>query len=144
MGSIPISSTMDHPPRDPSEAHLNPLDGHLLDRLREICLALPGVEERLNHGAPAFGVVKRPAFCNLHEHPADGRPTIWFKAAPGVQAELVDQEPERFFVPPYVGPRGWVGLRLDVDLDWGEVAVVVEESWRLTAPKRLTAEFDPG
>jgi hypothetical protein len=64
--------------------------------------------------------------------------------APGVQAELVDQEPERFFVPPYVGPRGWVGLRLDVDLDWDEVAVVVEESWRLTAPKRLTAEFDPG
>ena len=112
----------------------------MLDRLREVCLALPGVEERLNHGAPTFGVVKRPAFCNLHEHPVDGRPTIWFKAAPGVQAELIEQEPDRFFVPPYVGPRGWVGLRLDVDLGWDEVAVVVEESWRLTAPKRLTVD----
>ena len=57
-----------------------------------------------------------------------------------VQAELVEQEPDRFFVPPYVGPRGWVGLRLDVDLDWDEVAVVVEESWRLTAPKRLIVD----
>ena len=133
MGSIPISSTMDHPPRAL-------FDAQLLDRLREVCLALPGVEERLNHGAPTFGVVNRPAFCNLHKHPVDGRPTIWFKAAPGVQAELVEQEPDRFFVPPYVGPRGWVGLRLDVDLDWDGVAVVVEESWALTAPKRLVVD----
>ena len=94
------------------------------------------------HGMPAFGIVGRPAFANLHTHPDDGRPTLWFKAAPGVQGELVDQEPERFFVPPYVGPRGWVGLRLDVDLDWDEVADVAEQSWRLTAPKRLVREFD--
>ena len=59
-----------------------------------------------------------------------------------MQGELVDQEPERFFVPPDVGPRGWVGLRLDVDLDWDEVADVAEQSWRLTAPKRLVREFD--
>ena len=109
---------MDHPPRGPSV-------DDLVDRLREICLALPDVEERLNHGMPTFGVAKRPAFCNLHESPVDGRPNLWFKAAPGVQAELVEQEPERFFVPPYVGPRGWVGLRLDVDL-----------------PRRLVAEHD--
>ena len=89
--------------------------------LQRVCLALPGVEERLNHGMPTFGIVGRPAFANLHTHPDDGRPTLWFKAAPGVQGELVDQEPERFFVPPYVGPRGWVGLRLDVDLDWDEI-----------------------
>ena len=54
----------------------------------------------------------------------------------------MEQEPDRFFVPPYLGPRGWVGLRLDVDLDWDEVAGVVEEAWRLTAPKRLIAELD--
>ena len=135
MGAIPIRSTMDHPPRGPSV-------DDLVDRFREICLALPDVEERLNHGMPTFGVAKRPAFCNLHESPVDGRPNLWFKAAPGVQAELVEQEPERFFVPPYVGPRGWVGLRLDVDLDWDEVAGVVEECWRLTAPRRLVAEHD--
>ena len=121
---------------------LAPSDDLILEGLRTVCLALPGVEERVNHGMPTFGIVGRRAFANLHEHQADGRPTIWFKAAPGVQDELVEQEPDRFFVPPYLGPRGWVGLRLDVDLDWDEVAGVVEEAWRLTAPKRLIAELD--
>jgi len=119
-----------------------PRDRDLLEGLRRVCLTLPQVEERLNHGMPTFGIVGRSAFANLHTHPDDGRPTLWFKAAPGVQDELVDQEPERFFVPPYVGPRGWVGLRLDVDLDWDEVAGVAEEAWRLTASKRLQAELD--
>ncbi len=143
MGSNPISSTMadslpgrgDHPSRAPD-------DEALLDGLRRACLALPGVEERINHGMPTFAVVKRTAFCNLHEHPADGRPPLWFKAAAGVQAELVDQEPERFFVPPYVGPRGCVGLRLDVDLDWDEVAAVVEDAWRLVATRGQVAQLD--
>jgi len=123
-----------HPSRVPS-------DDELLDHLREVCLELPQVEERLNHGMPAFGITGRAAFANLHEQPEDGRPTLWFKAGPGVQTELVEEEPDRFFVPPYVGPRGWVGLRLDVDLDWDEVAGVVEEAWRMTAPKRLAAEW---
>jgi len=122
----------DHPSRTPD-------DEDLLDGLRTACLALPGVEERSNHGMPTFAVVRRTAFCNLHEHPADGRPSLWFKAASGVQAELIDQEPQRFFAPPYVGPRGWVGLRLDVDLDWDEVAAVVEDAWRLTATKSQIA-----
>ena len=130
MGSIPISSTMN---RNREEA--------LLASLRAACLALPGVEERVNHGMPTFAVVRRTAFCNLH-HPAGDRPTLWFKAAPGTQTELVDQEPDRFFVPPYVGPRGWVGLRLDVDLDWNEVAAVVEDAWRLVATKSHLAERD--
>ena len=130
MGSIPISSTMN---RNREEA--------LLTGLRDACLGLPGVEERVNHGMPTFAVVRRTAFCNLH-HPAGDRPTLWFKAAPGVQAELVDQEPDRFLVPPYVGPRGWVGLRLDVDLDWDEVAAVVENAWRLVATKGHLAERD--
>ena len=130
MGSIPISSTMN---RNKEEA--------LLASLRAACLALPGVEERVNHGMPTFAVVRRTAFCNLH-HPAGDRPTLWFKAAPGVQTELVDQEPDRFFVPPYVGPRGWVGLRLDVDLDWNEVAAVVEDAWRLVATKSHLTERD--
>jgi hypothetical protein len=118
------------------------VDDELLAGLRRVCLALPGVEERINHGMPTFGVTGRPAFANLHDHHVDGRSSLWFKAEPGVQGELVDQEPERFFVPPYVGPRGWVGLRLDVDLDWDEVAQVVEAAWRVGAPKRLIAELD--
>ena len=130
MGSIPISSTMN---RNKEEA--------LLASLRAACLALPGVEERVNHGMPTFAVVRRTAFCNLH-HPAGARPTLWFKAAPGTQTELVDQEPDRFFVPPYVGPRGWVGLRLDVDLDWDEVAAVVEDAWRLVVTKSHLTERD--
>ena len=130
MGSIPISSTMN---RNKEEA--------LLASLRAACLALPGVEERVNHGMPTFAVVRRTAFCNLH-HPAGDRPTLWFKAAPGTQTELVDQEPDRFFVPPYVGPRGWVGLRLDVDLDWNEVAAVVEDAGRLVATKSHLTERD--
>ena len=113
----------------------------LLTGLRDACLGLPGVEERVNHGMPTFAVVRRTAFCNLH-HPAGDRPTLWFKAAPGTQTELVDQEPDRFFVPPYVGPRGWVGLRLDVDLDWNEVAAVVEDAWRLVATKSHLTERD--
>ena len=130
MGSIPISSTMN---RNREEA--------LLTGLRDACLGLPGVEERVNHGMPTFAVVRRTAFCNLH-HPAGDRPPLWFNAAPGTQTELVDQEPDRFFVPPYVGPRGWVGLRLDVDLDWNEVAAVVEDAWRLVATKNHLAERD--
>ena len=117
-------------------------DEALLAGLRAACLRLPGVEERVNHGMPTFAVVKRTAFCNLHHHHDDDRPTLWFKAAAGVQAELVDQEPDRFFIPPYVGPRGWVGLRLDVDLDWDEVAAVVEDAWRLVATKGQLAERD--
>ena len=117
-------------------------DQALLTGLRTACLPLPGVEERINHGMPTFAVVRRTAFCNLYHHHEDDRPTLWFKAAAGVQAELVEQEPDRFFVPPYVGPRGWVGLRLDVDLDWDEVAAVVEDAWRLVATKRQLAERD--
>ncbi len=116
------------------------LDQELLDELRTACLALPGVEERINHGMPTFAVVKRTAFCNLHHQNDDDRPTLWFKAAAGAQTELVGQEPERFFIPPYVGAKGWVGLYLDVDLDWDEVAIVVETAWALVATKGQLAE----
>ncbi len=125
---------MGHPSRFPEDRYLV--------ALRKICLALPEVDERINHGMPTFGVTSRTAFVNLHEHPKDGRPTLWFKAAPGVQAELVDQEPERFFIPPYLGPSGWVGLRLDVELDWSEVAEIVEAAWRLVATKRAIKTFE--
>ena len=74
-------------------------------------------------------------------HGVDGRPSMWCKAPPGVQQALVSSNPDRFFVPPYVGYHGWVGMWLDID--WDEVADLVEESYRMTAPKRLSARIEP-
>ena len=73
------------------------------------------------------------------QHGVDGRPSMWCKAPPGVQDILVGSNPQRFFVPPYVGHHGWVGAWLDAEIDWDEIADLVEESYRLTAPKRLCA-----
>jgi hypothetical protein len=114
-----------------------------LAEVRTACLALPAVTERLSHGAPTFFVNGKKTFVMFHDdHHGDGRLAIWCVAPPGVQAELVDQEPERFFVPPYVGHRGWVGLRLDIAPDWDEVAQVAEDAYRCVAPKKLLAELD--
>lgn len=114
-----------------------------LDRVRAICLALPSATERLSHGAPTFFVNGKKTFLMFHDdHHGDGRLAVWCPAPPGVQAELVDQEPERFFVPAYVGHRGWLGLRLDVSPDWTEVAEIARDAYRLVAPKRLAAQLD--
>jgi hypothetical protein len=73
------------------------------------------------------------------DHHGDGRLAIWCRAAPGVQAQLVDEEPDRFFVPPYVGPSGWVGVRLDHDVDWDEVAAIVRDALVLVVPAKVAA-----
>ncbi len=114
-----------------------------LARVRKICLALPEVSERLSHGAPSFFIrQKRTLAMFLDDHHGDGRLAIWCPAPPGVQAEAVSQEPDRFFVPPYVGPSGWLGVRLDRAVEWGEVAAIVEDAYRHVAPKRLVAQLD--
>lgn len=114
-----------------------------LERLRPLCLALPESSERLSHGSPSFFVRQKKVFTSYltggHGEPG---PVIWCPAAPGVQAELMDAEPDRFFVPPYVGHRGWIGVRLDVDPDWAEIAETVRQSYRLVAPKKLVALLD--
>lgn len=113
--------------------------------VRAICLALPEVEERLSHGAPTFFVRGKRSFAMFHDdHHGDGRLALWVAAAPGVQAEMVDEEPERFFVPPYVGHRGWLGVRLDRDPDWDEVAGICADAYREVAPKTLAARLDAG
>jgi predicted DNA-binding protein (MmcQ/YjbR family) len=106
------------------------------DRLRKICLALPEAEERETWGDPTFRVRDK---IFAMEKGGDGRISIWCKAPPGSQMVLVGADPERFFVPPYVGHKGWVGVRLDNDPDWEEVAEIVRRSYRLTAPKKLAA-----
>jgi hypothetical protein len=112
-----------------------------LKRVRKLCLALPGATEKLSHGSPTF-FVKKTFVMFLDDHHGDGRLALWCAAPLGVQADLVDQEPERFFVPPYVGGRGWLGVRLDRDPDWDEVAGIIEDAYRVVAPKKLLAELD--
>jgi hypothetical protein len=115
----------------------------ILARLREVCLALPEVTERLSHGSPTWFVRgKKTVATYVDNHHGDGRLAIWCPAPPGVQGVLVTEEPDRFFVPAYVGHRGWLGVRLDRDLDWDEVAGIVEDAYRLVAPRKLVAELD--
>jgi hypothetical protein len=115
----------------------------ILARLREVCLDLPEVTERLSHGSPTWFVGgKKTLATYVDNHHGDGRLAIWCPAPPGVQGALVTEEPERFFNPAYVGHRGWLGVRLDRDLDWDEVAGIVEDAYRLVAPKKLVAELD--
>lgn len=111
------------------------------DRVRRICLALPGAGEKLSHGAPTF-FVKKVFVMFQDDHHGDGRVALWCAAPEGAQVTMVESEPDRFFVPPYVGHRGWVGLRLDVDPDWGEIEAVITEAWRTVAPKRVVAAHD--
>jgi hypothetical protein len=115
-----------------------------LERVRRICLALPEATERLSHGAPTSFVRDKKAFVMFHDdHHGDERLALWCAAPPGVQGLLVDEEPDRFFVPPYVGHRGWIGVRLDVDPDWDEIAAICADAFRCVAPKTLAAQLDP-
>ena len=114
-----------------------------LEQVRTICLGLPEVSERLSHGAPSFFIRGKKSLAMFHDdHHGDGELGIWCPAPPGVQSQVVETEPERFYVPAYVGHRGWLGMRLDRDPDWGEVAEVIREAYRTVAPKKLIALLD--
>jgi len=109
-----------------------------LERIREICLALPETSERLSHGAPTFFVRGKRAFVMvLTDHHGDGRFAIWCAAPDGLQSMLVEADPKRFFVPPYVGHRGWLGVRLDRLLDWEELTGIVEDAFAEVAQRTL-------
>lgn len=114
----------------------------IVNRLREICLAFPEAEERPfgGHTAPAFRV-REKLFVMTSEYPPF---SLVCKAAPGAQAVLVGSNPERFFVPKYVGSKGWIGVNLDAVEDWEEIAGLIAESYRLIAPRRLVALMDAG
>jgi hypothetical protein len=109
-----------------------------LGKIREICLGLPETSERLSHGAPTFFVRGKRAFLMvLTDHHGDGRFAIWCAAPEGMQKMLVEADPDRFFVPPYVGHRGWLGVRLDRGLDWEELAGIAEDAFADVAPAKL-------
>lgn len=113
-----------------------------LREVRAICLALPEVTERLSHGSPTWFAGKKTMVMYLDDHHGDGRLALWVAAPPGVQGDMVTQEPERFFVPPYVGHRGWLGVRLDRTPDWDEVGDIVEEAYRQVAVQRLLRQLE--
>ena len=107
------------------------------ERLRQICMALPEVSERLSHGEPSWFVRGKNQFVTYANHHHDDRLAFWCAAPAGAQETLVESNPDQFFVPPYVGQRGWLGVRLDVPTDWDEIADLVTDAWKVVAPKRL-------
>ena len=114
-----------------------------LERLRNVCLALPEATEKVAWGDPTWRVRDR-IFAMQKGNYEGGRPSVWLKASPGAQPAIVGSDPERHFIPPYVGSKGWIGVYLDVRIDWDELADLIEDSYRLIAPKRLAAQLRGG
>jgi len=110
-----------------------------IDKLRKICLALPDALEKEAWGEPTFRVRGKMFAMFTNNHHNDGRVAVWCKAPIGFQSMMVGEAPARFFVPPYVGVNGWVGVRLDLDVDWKEVAGVVEQAYRMALEKPARA-----
>jgi hypothetical protein len=112
-----------------------------VERVRKACLKLPETTEKLSHGEPTFFVRKRVfAMCSINHH-NDGHIAVVIPAAIGVQAALIEQEPEKFYRPPYVGHAGWVGIELPRISD-RELAAHIREAWKLIAPEKLRATLD--
>jgi hypothetical protein len=113
-----------------------------LDTLRKIIGAWPETDERISHGSPTWWGGKK-TFASFHDgHHGDGRVAVWVKATFETQDDLVSANPEVFFVPPYVGPSGWVGVRLDRDLDRSVLEDVLLQGYRSVAPKRALAKLE--
>lgn len=117
--------------------------GRVLDELRAIAFELPEVSERLSHGSPAWFVRdKKTVAMFVDDHHGDGRLGIWCAAPAGVQEVLVETEPDRFYRPPYVGHRGWIGVDLARDPDWDEVREILRDAYRCVAPKALVTQLE--
>jgi hypothetical protein len=115
-----------------------------LIRVREICLRFPETTERLSHGSPTWFIRDRTSFVTflVDGHHNNQFPHLWCAAPPGAQVELIAANPDRFFRPPYVGHRGWLGVRMDGKIDWAETAELCEDAYRAVAGKRLIELLD--
>lgn len=113
-----------------------------LKRLRRFIEQLPETSEKISHGSPTWWG-GRKTFATIHDgHYDDGQPSVWIKAADGAQEALIESDPDRFFRPKYLGPSGWIGVRLRPDSDWDEIEVLLLDGYRLVAPKRALALLD--
>jgi len=112
--------------------------GEAIAHVRRTCLSLPETSERPSHGAPTFFVRGKQSFATFHDnHHGDGRLAIWCAAPDGMQSLLTEAAPETYFVPPYVGVRGWLGVRLDGPIDESELDGLIEDAYACVAPARL-------
>jgi hypothetical protein len=132
-----VRSTSTHPPKHPKTK----AEAAAIARLRAICLALPEVVEKVAWGEPTWRAGKLFAQMDTHHHRAD-HVAVWLPARPGVQEALVEEDPLQFFRPPYVGHKGWVGVRIDRKPDWRVVAALVAEAYREVAPPHLVKRLD--
>ena len=113
-----------------------------LEKLRKSIAKFPETHEKISHGAPTWWGGKK-TFATFHaNHHGDERIAVWIKSTFENQEALVEAEPEIFFVPPYVGPSGWLGMRLDRKIEWGLVEALLEDGYRMVAPKRALKELD--
>jgi AraC-like DNA-binding protein len=126
-----------HPPKLPANA----AEAAAIERLRAICLALPEVTEKIAWGEPTWRAGKIFAQMDTHHHGA-AHVAVWLPARPGVQEGLIEEDPEHFFRPPYVGHKGWIGIRIDRKPDWKIVADLVADAYREVAPSHLVARLD--
>lgn len=124
----------------PEQAALEAIE----ERVRAICMTLPGATERVSHGAPAFFAGKQFLMLWPEGHHDHRFPHLWCAAPEGAQGELTATEPDRFFRPPYVGGRGWIGVRLDGQIDWEEMSAICEEAFRTVAAPSQLAALDQG
>ena len=113
-----------------------------LDRVREIIEALPETSEKLSHGAPTWWGGKKTFACYHDGNYDEGRRAVWIKAPPGAQEALISADRERFYRPKYLGPKGWVAVRLEGKVNWAEIRELLVEGYRLVAPKRALAKLD--
>ncbi len=112
--------------------------------IRETCLSFPEATEKLSHGSPAFFVGRQFAMLWIEGHHDHDFPHLWCAAPEGVQSALITSDPARYFYPPYVGSRGWLGVRLDGTVDLEVLEEILEDAYRCVASKRLIAELDQG
>ena len=110
-----------------------------IERVRRICLALPATSERFSHGEPTFFVQNKVFVMFANNHHNDGRIAVWLAAPPGFQEGLIEEAPQIFFEPSYVGTRGWLGINLDRVSD-ADLKMYIHIAWELIAPKRLRAQ----
>lgn len=112
------------------------------EAVREVCLSFPDAEEYLSHGSPNFRVRKGKTFATyVVNHHGDGRIALWLNSPEGAQGHYTSAEPKYFFVPPYVGPRGWLGVNLDEGISWKRIAMLVREAYEKIAPAELAARI---